>query len=292
MSRIVDFHIHCNSSDPEQVKQLAETCEKYEVAAALVGGLRYGATDYVPNEQVIQICREYPDLFYPLAKIDLWEAPPNPDEASRLAEAGVRGFKFIYPYYAYDDDRYMPIYERIETLGLPVLFHTGDFRPSSVDAVWRRPVLRNMDPVALDRIARSFPKLNIVMAHLGTSLWRVPAAELDPSESLHGSCRARKFRGTFGGGSGRASRAAAARLRRGTGLLPQAGVRFGRLRRQAIDAGQRTGSLPASARPARPPGGTECGDHGRNRRPLAGDSAVEMTGGADFNRYNPKTFLR
>ena len=178
MGRIVDFHIHCNSSDPEQVKQLAETCEKYEVAAALVGGLRYGATDYVPNEQVIQICREYPDLFYPLAKIDLWEAPPNPDEASRLAEAGVRGFKFIYPYYAYDDDRYMPIYERIETLGLPVLFHTGDFRPSPVDAVWRRPVLRNMDPVTLDRIARSFPKLNIVMAHLGTSLWRVPAAEL------------------------------------------------------------------------------------------------------------------
>ncbi|WP_294436890.1 amidohydrolase family protein [uncultured Victivallis sp.] len=178
MSRIVDFHIHCNSSDPEQVKQLAETCEKYEVAAALVGGLRYGATDYVPNEQVIQICREYPDLFYPLAKIDFWEAPPNPDEASRLAEAGVRGFKFIYPYYAYDDDRYMPIYERIETLGLPVLFHTGDFCPSPVDAVWRRPVLRNMDPVTLDRIARSFPKLNIVMAHLGTSLWRVPAAEL------------------------------------------------------------------------------------------------------------------
>ena len=78
----------------------------------------------------------------------------------------------------YDDDRYMPVYERIEILELPVLFHTGDFRPSSVDPIWRRPVLRNMDPVALDRIARSFPKLNIVMAHLGTTVWRVPAAEL------------------------------------------------------------------------------------------------------------------
>ena len=35
-----------------------------------------------------------------------------------------------------------------------------------------------MDPLTLDRIARSFQKLHIVMAHLGTTVWRVQAAAL------------------------------------------------------------------------------------------------------------------
>ena len=91
---------------------------------------------------------------------------------------GAKGFKFIYPYYGYDHASYLPIYEEIEKIGLPVLFHTGAYRPNSADIKYRIPVLDNMSPLRLDTIARSFQNLKIVMAHLGTRMFRQQAAEL------------------------------------------------------------------------------------------------------------------
>ncbi len=172
-----DIHVHFNVGAPDKVDTFVQTCRENETVAAMSGGLRYGGHDYLPNEQVLVWCRKYPDCLVPMAKLDLWDKT-DVDQVYRYAEAGFKGFKCIYPYFAYDDDAYMPVYEAVEKCGLPMLFHTGCFFQSAGDAVWRRPVLRNMDPVCLDRIARSFPNARIVMAHLGTSVWRHEAAEL------------------------------------------------------------------------------------------------------------------
>ena len=91
-------------------------------------------------------------------------------------EMGAKGFKCIYPYYEYDHDLYMPVYEAAEKCGTPVLFHTGNFRPSEADILYKRPMLRNMHPISLDRIARSYQKLNLVMAHMGTMTFQPEAA--------------------------------------------------------------------------------------------------------------------
>lgn len=174
----IDFHAHCDVADPDKVREFVREYEKHDVIACLVGGLFYGECDMVPNEEVIKICAQYTGRLYPLAKITLWDRAPDPAELHHYAEKGVKGFKFIYPYYEYDHDLYMPIYEEAEKIGLPVLFHTGHYRPNISDLKYRRPILRNMDPLTLDRIARSFQKLHIVMAHLGTTVWRIQAAEL------------------------------------------------------------------------------------------------------------------
>lgn len=174
----IDFHCHCDTNDPSKVKEFVKAYEEREIIGCIVGGRHYGGHDMVPNEEVIQICQQYPGRLFPLAKIDLWDTPPDPAIVHYYAEKGVKGFKFIYPYYEYDHDSYMPVYEEIEKIGVPVLFHTGNYRPNESDIKYKRPVLRNMDPMTLDRIARSFQKLNIVMAHLGTTVWRVQAAEL------------------------------------------------------------------------------------------------------------------
>ena len=174
----IDFHCHCDVSDPEKVRAFVKEYEKRDVVACIVGGTLYGGHDMVPNEEVIKICAQYPGRMYPLAKINLLDHAPDPAELHHYAEKGVKGFKFIYPWFEYDHDLYMPVYEEAEKIGLPVLFHTGDYRPNQTDLVNRRPVLRNMDPLTLDRIARSFQKLKIVMAHLGTTVWRIQAAEL------------------------------------------------------------------------------------------------------------------
>ena len=174
----IEFHCHCDVADSEKVKSFVRAYEERDVIACLVGGTLYGECDMVPNEEVIRICAQYPGRLYPLAKINLWDKAPDPSQLHFYAEKGVKGFKFIYPYYEYDHDLYMPIYEEAEKIGLPVLFHTGDYRPSAADRINRRPILRNMNPITLDRIARSFQDLHIVMAHLGTTFWRVQAAEL------------------------------------------------------------------------------------------------------------------
>ena len=174
----IDFHCHFDVDDKDKIKEFVKTYEEYDTIACVVGGTLYGSHDMVPNEDVIKICSQYAGRLYPLAKINLWDNAPDPAELHYFAEKGVKGFKFIYPYYGYDHDLYMPVYEEAEKIGLPVLFHTGKYRPNPTDRIYKRPVIDNMKPITLDRIARSFPDLHIVMAHLGSNFYRTEAAEL------------------------------------------------------------------------------------------------------------------
>ena len=174
----LDFHAHFNCNDPEQVRRFVRNCEKNNCRAAMSGGLHYGGHDMVPNDEVIDFCNEYRDVLIPMAKVELWDKPVDLDSFRRWVDRGIKGVKCIYPYYEYDHDYYMPLYEECEKLGLPILFHTGNYRPNEEDVRTRRPILKNMDPVNLDRPARSFPKLRIVIAHLGTGFWRIQAAEM------------------------------------------------------------------------------------------------------------------
>lgn len=174
----IDFHCHFDVDDKDKIKEFVKTYEEYDTIACVVGGTLYGSPDMVPNEDVIKICSQYPGHLYPLAKINLWDKAPDPAELHYFAEKGVKGFKFIYPYYGYDHDLYMPVYEEAEKIGLPVLFHTGKYRPNPTDRIYKRPVIDNMKPINLDRIARSFQDLQIVMAHLGSNFFRTEAAEL------------------------------------------------------------------------------------------------------------------
>ena len=172
----VDMHVHCDSGDPEKLDFLAAQCRRTGTIACFSGGLRYGGHDFLPNDEVIEICRKYPDCFVPLAKLDLWETA-DPAEVYHYAEKGVKGFKCIYPWYEYDHDIYMPVYEAAAKCGLPLLFHTGNYRPNPADEIYKRPVLKNMNPVNLDRIARSFQNLKIVMAHMGTKIYQDEASQ-------------------------------------------------------------------------------------------------------------------
>ena len=173
----VDVHTHCDSVDPQEVRVFVRACEAAGARACFFSVGPRSDHPYCTNEQVLTVTEQYRDVLIPFALVDLWDSA-DAGCVEALAERGFRGLKCTSPYWPYDHDQYMPVYEKAEQLGLPIVFHTGSYRPNAQARQTRRPLLRNMHPIAIDRIARAFPDLRIVMAHMGTRMFRREAAEL------------------------------------------------------------------------------------------------------------------
>lgn len=86
-----------------------------------------------------------------------------PDELERMQqELGLRGCKLAPIYQDADPlgDGFLRVWERLEHLELPALVHQG------ATFVRNGPLL-HARPVLLDEVARRFPRLVIVIAHMG-----------------------------------------------------------------------------------------------------------------------------
>jgi predicted TIM-barrel fold metal-dependent hydrolase len=77
----------------------------------------------------------------------------------------------------YDDDVCMPVYERAALRDMPILFHLGIVAASRKSDPLRDITIDRMRPAHLDRIARKFPTLSLIGAHLGTP-WYDEAGEM------------------------------------------------------------------------------------------------------------------
>jgi predicted TIM-barrel fold metal-dependent hydrolase len=122
----------------------------------------------ISSQEVAETAAAFPDVLIPFASIDPAKGPEGVREARRLVENfGVRGFKFhpsLQGFYPNDRLAY-PLYEAIEALGVPALFHTGQ---SGIGARVRGGGgvrLKYSNPLYIDDLAVDFPDLRIVMAH-------------------------------------------------------------------------------------------------------------------------------
>lgn len=171
-ARIINIHGHLRHADdlPARVRIWREwNVEKFCCACMQE---RWGSADhdlggYYSNEDFLKVRREYGDLFIGMAAVRLYE--PDVDGAAdiqRYREQGFQGLKMIGPPRPYNDERYFPIYDKAQDLGMPILFHTGYLAPSAEDGEYgiNSDLMR---PYTFDRIARAFPKLKIIGAHLG-----------------------------------------------------------------------------------------------------------------------------
>ncbi len=122
----------------------------------------------IPNEEVAAGCAAHPDVLIPFASIDPHRGRAGVREARRLvAEHGVRGFKF-HPSlqgFAPDDRLAYPLYEVIEELGVPALFHTGQTGIGAGMPGGGGVRLRYSNPMLVDDVAVDFPELRIILAH-------------------------------------------------------------------------------------------------------------------------------
>lgn len=156
--KLIDCHVHHNGKEAF-LQELTKKLESVDGMAMLI-------TAPKDLEQVVAFQKQHPNRLIGLGEIRL-DAPDVLETVDRFHNAGFPGLgEMTGPQYPYDDRRYWPIYERAEKYGMILLFHTGIVNrthpeiPADVSSA-------RMRITTLDLIARRFPKLTIIGAHMG-----------------------------------------------------------------------------------------------------------------------------
>lgn len=182
--RIIDFHLHYNGNIDE-AERFADTWREAGVEKAVVFGMNYNDGSHTTVAETAALAERVPDFYIPFVYLNVGYE----DCVAGVREGQARGFKgvkFIYAAKRYDDDEYFPIYEAAAEAKMVCLFHTGIVVGSAgvgglhgVDfqGKWRMSS-DYMRPMHLDRIARVFPDMPIVGAHLGSESWYEEATSM------------------------------------------------------------------------------------------------------------------
>ena len=120
------------------------------------------------SEEIADQAAAHADVLIPFGSVDPHAGKAAVVRARRLVEDhGVRGFKFHPSMQAFEpnDPRYYPLYEVLQELGVPALFHTGQTGIGAGLPGGRGIKLRYSAPMLLDDVAADFPELTIVLAH-------------------------------------------------------------------------------------------------------------------------------
>lgn len=156
--KLIDCHVHYNGKTAFLDKLVAKL-ETVQGMAMLITAPR-------DLDAVTSYMKSHPGRLIGLGEIKL-DAPDVLETIDRFHNAGFRGLgEMTGPQYRYDDRRYWPIYERAEKYRMVLLFHTGIVNRQHPDT----PTDVSSDRMrvgTLDLIARRFPKLTVIGAHLG-----------------------------------------------------------------------------------------------------------------------------
>jgi uncharacterized protein len=120
------------------------------------------------SEEIADQAAGHADALIPFGSVDpLRGAAAVAQARSLVRDHGARGFKF-HPSlqgFAPNDPRFYPLWEQIESLGVPALFHSGQTGIGAGLPGGRGIKLRLSDPMLVDDVAADFPGLTIILAH-------------------------------------------------------------------------------------------------------------------------------
>jgi uncharacterized protein len=116
----------------------------------------------VPNEYVAEYVGQHREKLIGFASVDPREADAPAELRDAVGRLGLEGLKLgpIYQHFDPLSERAFAVYAVAEELGLPVIWHQGTTFVRDAPLEWARPM-------TLDAVARHFPRLRIVIAHLG-----------------------------------------------------------------------------------------------------------------------------
>ncbi len=160
-------------SNEDRTPTLARIAEHYRsrnIGAVVFTVDASSATGHPPlsSEEIAEEAREHADVLIPFGSVDPRGRRAAVRQARRLVtDHGVKGFKFHPSLQAFEphDHGYYPLYEAIQELGVPALFHTGQTGIGAGMPGGRGIKLGYSNPMLLDAVAADFPGLTMVMAH-------------------------------------------------------------------------------------------------------------------------------
>ncbi len=176
---IIDFHTHC-FPDKIAAKTIALLAKRSGITEPFHGGSledlqalqKRDGVDYSvvlniatnPHQQTsvnnFAISLKSAEGIIPFGSVHP-ESPDALDELERLKENGIKGIKLHPDYQDFyvDDEKMLPIYEKIGSLGFITVFHSG------VDIGFPEPV--HCTPERLAAVLDSFGGAPVVAAHFG-----------------------------------------------------------------------------------------------------------------------------
>lgn len=123
------------------------------------------------NDWIARFTKGHRDRLLPVGSVNPLHQTDVAGELDRILDLGIRMVKIHPPHQLFSPNAYkstLPelarIYETCQERGIPVMFHTG----TSIF-----PRARNVfaDPMPIDDVAIDFPRLTIILAHLGRPLY-------------------------------------------------------------------------------------------------------------------------
>jgi hypothetical protein len=172
--RIVDAHLHYNG-DPAFAEKVVEKLEP-------MNGLALLLTQPKDIGSAKAAIAKHPNRLMGMGEFEL-DDPAAVQLVDRFHEAGFRGLgELELPLKNYDDRSYYPIYERAEKYGMILLIHTGIVNRTHPEIPTEISVDR-MRVTTIDAIARRFPKVTIIGAHMGNPdySWAAEIARWNPN---------------------------------------------------------------------------------------------------------------
>lgn len=181
---IIDAHSHLgefnnHSRTPEElVASMQEAGIDHAILLANDRVTRKGLT----TKEAIEISQKHPQ-FKPVGNIDSSDINPNQIKklTDYLGENKIYGVKLYagYDNYYWFDERLDPLYEYCQKNNKPVAFHTGVLASESAG------LLKQSHPLNADEVANRFPKLKIVLCHIGNPWIMDCAAVVAKNENVY-----------------------------------------------------------------------------------------------------------
>ncbi len=136
-------------------------------AAVVLPDCASGTGDKPMNDFISGFCNGT-DRLIPFCTISLNDRDDPAGRAEHcIRDLGCRGLNLLTPYTHFypADSRLLPAYEVASAFGIPFMFRTGTCSPEG------SPVSHGGNPLLLDDLAKTFPRLDIIMSHGGYPMW-------------------------------------------------------------------------------------------------------------------------
>lgn len=155
---------------PASTEEMADYYQKLDMFGVLfaIDNETVSGRPPVPNQYFADCIARWPDTFTAFGSVDPWKGKAALLEADRVADMGLKGLKFhpstqeFFP----NDQRFYPLWDKAQELGLILLFHSGTTAVGAGQPGGGGVKLGYARPVPyIDDIAADFPEVRIIMAH-------------------------------------------------------------------------------------------------------------------------------